>query len=176
VDVPVASPVAAPARAAAPLSPAVNEDDLKLIREWNAKRRVELNQRESEEAAKRAKNRDNARKVMMKFNSLRKSHPSCFTDRSLLPLLANHYYYYPQELSSFYDEKQKSKVLKLKSNRQLEKAEVEKRDAASSSSNPFEKVVKLVDLNIEAEGKDKSRFKSVLIQLKAKALTETRGN
>jgi hypothetical protein len=58
----------------------------------------------------------------------------------------------------------------------LHTATIEDRDKANDYANPFERVVKLVDLSVEPEGKDKSRFKSVLIQLKAKSLSDTRGN
>ena len=117
-----------------------NVDDFALIREWNAKRREQLNERETEEQSKRAANRDAARK----------------------------------ELAAFYEEKTKNRIVKLKANRKHEATMHDERDQASNYSNPFERVVKLVDLGMEAEGKDKSRFQSVLIQLKAKPLSETR--
>ncbi len=81
-----------------------------------------------------------------------------------------------KELAAFYDEKTKARIAKLKVNRQTEKTAAAEQDKAGNYTNPFERVVKLVDLSLEPEGKDKSRFKSVLIQLKAKPLSETRAS
>ena len=115
-------------------------DEFALIREWNMKRREQLDEKEKIEAENRVALREKARAA----------------------------------LQAHIDEKQHAKELKQKSNRDIEAAILEDREAENSYENPFERVVKLIDLSIDTEAADTTRMKSVLIHLKDKPLSETR--
>mmetsp|Transcript_18413 Transcript_18413/g.38339 ORF Transcript_18413/g.38339 Transcript_18413/m.38339 type:complete len:165 (+) Transcript_18413:31-525(+) len=71
-----------------------------------------------------------------------------------------------KDLEQFVAERDASRESKMSKNRSEEQVKLEALEADLESDNPWERVVKLVDLQQEGEGSDVSRMRSILIQLK----------
>ena len=71
-----------------------------------------------------------------------------------------------KDLAQFVAERDAGRESKMSKNRSEEQVKLEALEADLESDNPWERVVKLVDLQQEGEGSDVSRMRSILIQLK----------
>ncbi|CAM9094747.1 unnamed protein product, partial [Heterosigma akashiwo] len=74
------------------------------------------------------------------------------------------------ELDHFYAQKEKTFEAKMSKNRSEEQVLLEQLEADLESDNPWERITNLVDLQAEGDDVDKSRMRSILIQLKNEPL------
>lgn len=82
-----------------------------------------------------------------------------------------------QDLANFFDQRQKTKEVKMETNRTEEQQLLAQMEADKSLDNPWERVCKMCDTasaDVDKTHKDISRLRAVLIRLKAAPLHTTR--